>query len=254
MAIVLPFPTRDQPMNRFGAQITCKGRSNCFACDLRHTMVCSDVSLEDLVAFHIPIDDLVYPVGSVLYQAGEAASAVHCVRLGAIKLVKTDASGDQRIVRILKKNDVAGMESLFSGVNQHTAIALTEVHTCRIPMTHFHQFIAEHPALQMRLLEKSQETLREVDGWLSDLVSNTIPARVRTARLLLRLRVGDTDRIHRLPLADLAAILGLTQETVSRTLSDLIREEVLVRVGKGMASRHLRGDIAALTAIAQRDD
>lgn len=241
-------------MSRSLAQITCKGRSNCFACDLRHTMVCADVSLEDLVAFHTPIDDLVYPAGSVLFRAGGAATAVHCVRLGAIKLVKPDASGDQRIVRILKKNDVAGMESLFSGINQHTAVALTEVHSCRIPMNHFHNFIAQHPALQMRLLERSQETLREVDSWLSDLVSNIVPARVRTARLLLRLRVGDSDRIHRLPLADLADILGLTQETVSRTISDMIREGVLVRVGKGMASRHLRGDIAGLTAIAQREE
>lgn len=238
-------------MTRVEAQITCNGRSNCFACDLRHTMVCADVSLEDLVAFHVPIDDLVYPIGTPLYRAGETAEAVFCIRLGAIKLVKPDASGEQRIVRILKKNDVAGLESLFSGINQHSAVALTEVQACRIPMAHFHQFIAEHPALQMRLLEKSQETLRDVDSWLSDLVSNAIPARVRLARLLLRLRVGDTDRIHRLPLADLATILGITQETVSRILSDLIREEILVRVGKGMASRHLRGDIAALTAIAQ---
>lgn len=214
-------------------------------------MVCSDVSLEDLQAFHSPIDDLVFEPGAVIYHNGAPANAVHCVRLGVIKLVRFDASGGQRIVRILKKNDVAGLESVFAEHYHHTAIAISEVHTCRIPMTHFHQFIDQHPALQRRLLEKSQEALREADAWLADLVSNVVPARVRLARLLLRLRVGDSDRVHRLSLADMGAILGLTPETVSRILGDLMREGILLKVGKGMASRHYRGDVAALELISQ---
>lgn len=214
-------------------------------------MVCSQVSLDDLLAFHTPIDDLVFQPGAVIYNTGAAAAAVHCVRLGAIKLVRFDAGGCQRIVRILKKNDVAGLESVFAEGYGHTAIAISEVHTCRIPMGHFHQFISEHPALQLRLLEKSQEALREADAWLSDLVSNTVTARVRLVRLLLRLRVGDSDRLHRLSLADMGAILGLTPETVSRILGELIRDEVLAKVGKGMASRHYQGDIPALESIAQ---
>lgn len=239
------------PAPRPARQATCKGRSNCFACDLRDTMVCSGVSLEDLVAFHIPIDDLVYPAGSTLFEAASPTTAIFCVRHGIVKLVKNAPSEEARIVRILKKHDVVGLESMFSGQNQHTAVAISEVHACRVPMEHFRRFVNDHPSLQFRILEKSHEALREVDGWLSDLVSNGVPARVRTARLLLRLRVGDSDRIHRLSLADLAAILGLTQETVSRTLSELIRANFLTRVGKGTASRHLRGDIAALTEIAQ---
>lgn len=214
-------------------------------------MVCSDVSLDDLLAFHTPIDDLIFQPGAVIYNDGTPANAVHCVRLGAIKLVRFDAAGNQRIVRILKKNDVAGLESVFAENYGHTAIAISEVHTCRIPQAHFHQFITEHPALQLRLLEKSQEALREADAWLADLVSNTVTARVRLVRLLLRLRVGDSDRLHRLSLADMGAILGLTPETVSRILGDLVRDAVLAKVGKGMASRHYQGDISLLEAIAQ---
>lgn len=238
-------------MTRVANSHRCMGRSNCFACPLRSTMVCSDVSLDELLAFHTPIDDLVFEPGAVIYNNGSPANAVHCVRLGAIKLVRFDAAGSQRIVRILKKNDVAGLESVFAEQHEHTAIAISEVHTCRIPMSHFHQFIDGHPALQRRLLEKSQEALREADAWLADLVSNAVPARVRLARLLLRLRVGDSDRVHRLSLADMGAILGLTPETVSRVLGDLMRDGVLLKVGKGMASRHYRGDIAALGLISQ---
>ena len=227
------------------------GRSDCFACPLRNTMVCAGIRLEDLISFHVPIDDMVFAPGATLYQMGETAQGVHCVRHGAIKLVRLDVSGAQRIVRILKKNDVAGLESVLTGTHRHAAIALTEVHTCRIPMPHFHQFIAEHPGLQLRLLEKSQEALHEADSWLSDLVSNTIPARTRLARLLLRLRIGDGSRIHRLSLADTGAILGLTPETLSRLLNELIDQGLLEKIGKGMANRHYLGDMAALALISQ---
>ena len=130
-------------------------------------MVCADVSLEDLLAFHTPIDDLVFEKDATIYNMTDRASAVYCIRHGVVKLVRYDVSGNQRIVRFLKKNDVLGLDSVFSEEQHHTAIALTEAHLCRIPIVHFRQFIAEHPALQLRLFEKSQEALRDADNWLS---------------------------------------------------------------------------------------
>ncbi|MBS1139257.1 MAG: transcriptional regulator, Crp [Proteobacteria bacterium] len=229
----------------------CNGRSNCFTCSLRSTMVCADVSLEDLLAFHTPIDDLVFEKDAIIYNMTDRASAVYCVRHGVIKLVRYDVSGNQRIVRFLKKNDVVALESVFSEEQQHTAIALTEAHLCRIPMAHFRQFIAEHPALQLRLLEKSQEALRDADNWLSELVSNTVPAKVRLARLLLQLRIGESDRVHRLSIADFGAILGIAPETVSRLLNELMDGEILMKAGRGPNGRNYRADMPALTLISQ---
>jgi CRP/FNR family transcriptional regulator, anaerobic regulatory protein len=229
----------------------CNGRSNCFTCSLRSTMVCADVTLEDLQAFHTPIDDFVFEAGATIYNMADRAGAVYCIRHGVIKLVRYDVSGNQRIVRFLKKNDVLALESVFSDEQQHTAIALTEAHLCRIPMTHFRQFIAEHPALQLRLLERSQEALRDADNWLSELVSNTVPAKVRLARLLLKLRIGESDRVHRLSIADFGGILGIAPETVSRLLSELMENEILMKAGRGPNGRNYRADIPALTLVSQ---
>ena len=214
-------------------------------------MVCADVSLEDLLAFHTPIDDLVFEAGATLYNETDKASAVYCVRHGLIKLVRYDASGNQRIVRFLKKSDVVALESVFTDDQQHTAIALTEAHLCRIPITHFRQFIADHPALQLRLFEKSQEALREADNWLSELVSNTVPAKVRLARLLLQLRIGDSDRVHRLRITDFGGIIGITPETISRLLNELMAEGILIKAGRAPNGRNYRADIPALMLISQ---
>ena len=57
----------------------------------------------------------------------------------------------------------------------------------------------------------------------------------------------------RFPGEDLAAILGITFETVSRVTSDFARRGIL-RKGQGESGkRYFRADIAALEKIAQGD-
>jgi CRP/FNR family transcriptional regulator len=239
-------------MTRLPPTIRCQGRSNCFDCTLRHEMVCSEVTLDELIDFHTGIEDFDYGHGAALFNMGVPTEGVYCIRHGAVKMVKHDPSGGQHIVRVLKKGDVAGIESAFGENYEHTAIAVGEVRACRVPIEYFRNFVATHGNLQMRLLRTSQETLRETESWLSELTVGNLPARTRMARLLLRLRVtDDDDRIHRFGIEDMAAILGITQETVSRVISDFVREGILVKGGKSFATRYFRGDLPALAKIAR---
>lgn len=231
----------------------CQGRSNCAACSLREDMVCADVPLDDVVGFHTQAVDYRFPPGTIMQNTHGPVEAVYCVRQGAVKLVKYDANGGQRIVRVMKRGDVVGIDWAFSGSAESTAVAIGEVHACRIPVDFFRQFTARHADLQIRLLRKSQEALREVELWLAQLVGGAIPARVRVARLLLRLRDGDGERIHRLSNEDLGAILGLTEETISRVIAGFLREGMLERAGSSLAARYLRADIAALERVAGQD-
>lgn len=238
-------------MARLPPTIRCQGRSNCFDCTLRHEMVCSEVTLDELIDFHTGIEDFDYGHGAALFNMGGTNEGVYCIRHGAVKMIKYDSAGNQRIVRVLRKGDVAGIESAFGDRYEHTAIAVGEVRACRVPISHFRNFVSTHGSLQMRLLQTSQATLRETESWLSELTAGNLPARTRMARLLLRLRVTDGgDRIHRFGVEDMAAILGIAAETVSRVVSDLVREGILVKGGKSFATRYFRGDIPALEKIA----
>lgn len=239
-------------MSKMTPQVRCQGRSNCFACGLRHEMVCSDVSLDDLIDFHAGIEDFDYEHGSAIYNMGSPMEAVYCVRGGAVKMVRYDPAGEQRIVRVLKTGDVAGIESAFAEKFEHTAIAVGKVRACRIPIAYFRKFVEDHGGLQMRLLRKSQEALREAETWLSQLMGGTTPARTRMARLFLRLRAAEGgDKIHRFSLEDIAAIIGITPETASRVISDFVRQGILVKGGSTYATRYFRGDIPALEKISQ---
>ena len=213
-------------------------------------MICADVSLDDVMGFHTHASDYIFPSGVALQNMAAPVQAVYCIRKGVVKLVKYDANGGQRIVRVLKKGDVAGIDWAFAGTAEYAAIAVGEVHACQIPVGFFLDFVSSHADFQSRLLHKSQEALRETELWLSQLVGGTIPARVRTARLLLRLREGDSDRVHHLNNEDMGAILGVTEETVSRAIAELLRQEILVRDENSLAARYFRADIPALESIA----
>jgi CRP-like cAMP-binding protein len=215
-------------------------------------MVCSEVTLDELIDFHTGIEDFGYGHGAALFHMDAPTEGVYCVRHGAVKIVKHDSTGGQHIVRVLKRGDVAGIESAFGERYEHTAIAVGEVRACRVPIEYFRNFVATHGNLQMRLLRASQDTLRETESWLSELTVGNLPARTRMARLLLRLRVTeDDDRIHRFGIEDMAAILGIAQETVSRVISEFVREGILVKGGKSFATRYFRGDLPALAKIAR---
>ncbi|MDO8931079.1 MAG: Crp/Fnr family transcriptional regulator [Rhodocyclaceae bacterium] len=226
-----------------------RGRSNCGACALREVMVCSDVTVDELADFHTWIDDLAIPSGGIVFNMDAPADGVYCIRAGIVKLVKYSSSGAQRIVRIIKRSDVAGMEAVFSDSFEHTAIAVGDVVACRIPVANFRRMIEANPTLQRRLLEKSQHALREAETWLSELAGGTAQARERMARLLLRLREGHTERIHRFSLEDIGAMLGITVETASRILADFTRMGLLTKHSAEAAMRYYTADIAGLERI-----
>lgn len=225
-------------------------RSNCIACGLRGVMVCSDVSVEELVGFQTWIDDLTIRRGETIFQANTPASAVYCIRSGFVKLVDYSSAGGQRIVRIVKCGGVAGMEAVFSPSFEHTAVALEDVVACRIAAADFRRMVGANPLLQRRLHEYSHDALREAEAWLSELAGGNAQVHERIARLLLRLRDGQTNRIHRFSLEDVGAMLGITVETACRNLTELTRAGLLTKGGAGEATRYYKADIAGLEKIA----
>lgn len=231
-----------------------KGRSDCKSCDLRDVMLCSDVTVDQLADFHTWIDDFVVSPGGTLFQAGEPTDGIYCIRTGTVKLIKFSSTGAPRIVRIVKRWNVVGMESVFSPTFENTAVAVGEVAVCRIPLENFRNMVVQNPSLQRRLLEMSHQALREAETWLSELAGGSALAKERMARLLLQLRDGKTDRIHRFSLEDIGAMLGISIETASRILAEFTRQGTLTKREGGLVKRYYQADIPALERIAGLTD
>ena len=226
-----------------------RGRGDCLACDGRENAFFAGLSPDAVARLHVDVHNTVTPSGEFLYQPAIKPENVWVLRTGAVKLLATAWDGTQRIVRVLKAGDVAGLEALLAGSYAHTAVTVGNVNACRVPLSAIEQLCLEHPGFQWNLMKKLQAALRETEQWLVDLASSGVSARVRMARLLLRLRDGESNRIYNFSREELGLMLGVTIETASRISAAFLRERLLVRRESG--SRFYDGDIVSLERVAQ---
>jgi CRP-like cAMP-binding protein len=208
-----------------------RGTSDCRNCGIRDMVLFADLNEQDFGMIHAPIDDLEFQPNELLYAEGARAKGIFTLRRGMIKLVRVTADGRQRIVRVLRPGDVAGLEALGSGHYDCDAVALTEIAVCRIPLEVIHTLGASSPRLHLRLMQKWQQALKDADDWLADL--NFGSARQRVSNFILKMRHPADDRTVTLfARDDMGAMLDLKLETVSREVSRLVREAVLEPLDK----------------------
>lgn len=226
-----------------------RGQGECLACDGRENAFFAGLSPDAIGHMHVNVDNTATDAAAVLYRPTTPAKDIWVLRTGAVKLLGVSWDGVERIVRVLKPGDVAGLEALLAGSYAHEAIALGEVRACRVPLAEIEQLCLEYPTFQWNLMKKLQAALRETEQWLIDMATTGASARVRMARLLLRLRDGESNRIYNFTRDDLGRMLGIALETASRIIAAFQRERLLVR--RPGDHRFYDGDIVRLEMIAR---
>ena len=195
------------------------------------------------------IDHLAYPSRATVYQTGEKSPVVYVVRHGLLKLSHYLPNGDERIVRILKPGDTAGLEALFADPYHHTAVMLTRGHLCRVSVELLEQLDREVPDFHRQLLRQFQRSLNEAEAVLTNL--STGSAHGRVARLLLFLaRNHGTQSVTLISREDMGAILGITTESASRIVAQFRRDGVLTHCKGGVCT----GDLTRLVELARDAD
>jgi CRP-like cAMP-binding protein len=202
------------------------GETNCLHCAVRDSALFAGLEEVGLRHIHQPLETVVLAPRHLLYRAHERRGTVFTLRSGAMKLVQYLPDGNQRIVRLLRDGDALGLETLVRQPYQHDAIALADCDICAIPVDVIEGLGSEQPRLYQALMARWQQALNEADAWLTQFTTGT--ARQRVARLLLRLACPASDnRLRLFGREDMAAMVGLTTETVSRTIAGLRRQGLL---------------------------
>lgn len=221
-----------------------EGPPQCRSCGIRHLVLFSELRKEDFALIHEPIDEVQLEAGEHLYRAGAEARHVFTLREGLVKLVRYLPDGTQRIVRLLRQGDVAGLEATLGGTYQHHAVVLDPVLVCRIPVSTIQTLSANTPRLHQQLMRRWQQAVDEADAWVTEL--STGPARQRVAHLLLKLaEYSDPESLFIPSREDVGAMLGITTETASRVIADLRRRGVIERAAPG----RYRLDVERLQAL-----
>jgi CRP-like cAMP-binding protein len=221
--------------------------ADCANCGVRDQSLFANLNSADFQLIDQPIHDLSHEPHATLFAEGDRGEYVFTVRKGLVKLVRYQSDGSQRIVRLLGPGDIAGLETTAGACYESTAIAITEVHSCRIPLSVIQRLEADSPRLHQQLVRKWHEALKTADDFIADLASGN--ARQRLARLLLRLAgEGGHHQVLLPSREDVGAVLGITTETASRTVAAFRREGLMEDLDR--QGRFFRISAEALAGIA----
>lgn len=219
--------------------------ARCHTCSIRDGALCSGLSDEEFTHINLLVEEIQFPAGSSLFRQGCEGRYIYSIRQGMVKLNRLRQNGDQRIMRVLRPSDVAGLEAMVSNQYEYDAIAVDAVLACRISVDMIKRLDIESPRLHQKLLERWHQTLVDADEWMAELTSGT--ARVRIARLLLKMRLHDQPEVSTLfSRDDIGSMLCMTMETASRTINAFQREGKIMSLDAG--GRFYKVDALALEA------
>ena len=224
------------------------GRADCAHCQIRKLMLFSDLPATAFDDVLQPIDHFIFAPGVTLYEAGSNNRVIFSIRRGLVKLLHYADDGTRRIVRMLGPGASIGLE-LLDGLEgyRHTAVTVNSVDACRIPLATVKALQSKHPELCNQVRQHLQDHLDRADEWIIALGAG--PARERVAHLLLMLGEFSTELngdIVLLGREDMAAIAGISVETVSRIIAEFKRRHLLYKVTEDL----YRCDREALLTIA----
>jgi CRP/FNR family transcriptional regulator len=166
--------------------------------------------------------------GETVFSEGDDADSVYEVVRGMLRLCKILPDGRRQITGFLSAGQFLGLAP--EGICVYTAEAITEVTLCRYKRTAFDRLIDEVPGFAKRVLAVASHELSAAQNQM--LLLGRKAALEKVASFLLMMveqAVDDGDEAIGLPMtrSDIADYLGLTIETVSRTLTRLKHDRLI---------------------------
>ncbi|MBT2133158.1 Crp/Fnr family transcriptional regulator [Croceibacterium sp. LX-88] len=208
---------------------------NCSTCPVRDRAACSVLTDGEREALARSGRSRKLRRGEVLFAAGDENTACATLLKGALKVTSVDEQGTERILAIVHPSGFIG--ELFAPFAHHDVVALTDSELCVFPRSEMGRAIDLNPRLSQALLRRSQEDLLQSRELLALSGRRSAPSKV--AGLVMGIAEGASDsschaaREFELPLTrgEIAGMLGLTIETVSRALTKFERDGVIRRRG-----------------------
>ncbi len=166
--------------------------------------------------------------GARVYSAGDRCDAIFIVYAGFLKTSWIDKYGNEKILDFPMKGDVIGFDGIEAKEFKNTLVALSDIELIVVPLDFFHANSSSAYGFRRRIMELMSNAL--IAGQKVGYMMGTLPAEARVAKFLLSISqkfraMGYSDRSFHLRMTreDIGSYLGLTLETVSRTLSGFAR-------------------------------
>ncbi len=207
----------------------------CGDCPVKHQSFCGGLCEQDLARLNQAGRRHKLHRGDTLCWAGEDSSLCANVLDGVLKVVAVTPDGREQTVGLHHRADFVG--NPYGEVSEYTVTAVTDTNVCIFPRSSFERMLGESKDLETQILKRTLTALSEARTRILTLMNRSAEAKVAGFILELADRAGATAAqatpdgpvTFDLPLtrSEMAEVLGLTIETVSRQVNGLKAEGIL---------------------------
>ncbi len=161
--------------------------------------------------------------GEILFEKNQPSDAIFGLVSGQMKLYATGANGRQISFGLVAPGELIGVIGISTGAPRHASVvALAHSELATLKRRDLEPLMERHPALRQALAYASAEAARQLSERIEDAAFLSIEARVEKALLDFAHRFGERiegGKSIQLRQQDLADVLGLSRESVSKVLT-----------------------------------
>lgn len=211
---------------------------------LKELVLFSEMNDDELLEINNLIKTVTYPGGYTLFFQGDEGKKVFFLKKGKVKIVKTAEDGSEQILEILQSGDVFGEVVLF-GINHYPATARTmeAIKVNYLNRDDFKDYFNKNPQIAWGMLKVMAQKLAKAQHRVENLGLRNTKGRV--ARLIMDLLDDfgnkEDEFVLDISQSDLANFIGTSRETVSRTLSEFRKKDLLKMTDNKIIIKDLNG-------------
>jgi CRP/FNR family transcriptional regulator len=214
-------------MNPISIKVAC---SNCNLRELCMPLGLSESEMErvdDVVATRRKVAR-----GDNLFRNGDKFNALYAIRTGFFKTRISAEDGRDQVTGFQMAGEIIGLDGIVSDHHTCDAVALEDAEVCVMPFDRIEELSREITSLQRHVHKiMSREIVRE-NGVM--LLLGSMRAEERLAAFLLNLvqrlharGFSQTELVLRMTREEIGSYLGLKLETVSRTFSKFVDDDLV---------------------------
>ncbi len=169
-----------------------------------------------------------YAAGETVFREGTPCTQLMVLRAGQLKLTTMPLAGREQILGLLVAGQLVGFET-SDATYPYTATALTPVEACCVTHKDMLRVLEENPSVALRVIQRFRDELVQAQIMIRNL--GIKPAHARVASFILSLVPIGADASEPFPLVlsrlEIAELLGLSEETVSRVFAEFRRNGLI---------------------------
>ncbi len=203
-------------------------------CNIPECVLCEGSLFDDLSSHQVcdirgMITHRNYSPRDTIFKEGDPSELLVVVHTGHVKLSTRLEDGREQILRIAVPGQLMGFEVMDSRFYSYSAETVTGVSTCEIRCKDMLSVIESNPAVAVRVIRMLNEEAEGCRSLVRDLGIKNSTERLASFILSLMPVRGKRGAELLLPLSrrEIAEMLGITPETVSRLMTRFRRDGVI---------------------------